>query len=260
MKVTVKTLNINDLTSGKDGTKLDPKTIIGIAVHGTTVHLQLLAIPARIAEKMSMTIPAMQIPAGAAVTTIKSLQVKNRLTVAEVNGALTEPVRSLIAAITGQMANENMVTAFFPGSNAKMETQYYFGFDFDMLRPANPHVRNIRLLDNGQGLVFTQATQLKQLALSSINNDWVREAKIAYESKKEISFLGRVQNNKIAITMNDETSFMATLTRTKATVASLSAFRQKITSVLGTFQQAGSLILAGTKGQELILVPAAVNE
>lgn len=243
------------------GKQLDPRKILGIAVAGNTLYLQTLDIPARITEKLSMAITPMELPAGASVTTIKSLQVKSRLTVVELSGPMTSTVKSVIDVIAGQLTQSNMVTAFFPGGTAKSATQYYFGFDMDTLRPANPHVRNIRLLDDGQGLVFTQATQMKQLTLSAINDDWVRESKIVYESKKEISFLGRVQDGKIAITMNDETSFMATLTRTKATVTNLSAFRQKITSVYGTLQQAGAAIFAGTKGQELILAPAAaVNE
>lgn len=247
-------------TIGTIGKQLDPRKILGIAVAGNTLYLQTLDIPARITEKLNLTISAMELPAGASVTTIKSLQVKNRLTVVEVDGPMTSTVKNVIDVIAGQLNQNKMVTAFFPGGTAKNGSQYYFGFDMDTLRPANPHVRNIRLLDDGQGLVFTQATQMKQLALSAINDDWVRGSKIIYESKKEISFLGRVQDGKIAITMSDETSFLATLTRTRATVTNLSVFRQKVTSVLGTLQQAGVAIFAGTKGRELILAPVAVNE
>lgn len=250
-------------TFGTAGEQFDQKKILGIAVAGSCVYLQSVDIPARISEKLSMTIPVMQLPAGVEITTIKSIQFKKRLTVAEIVGPMTTQVKNVINVIAAQLTAANMVTAFFPGSGGaiKASTNYYFGFDLDTLRAANPNIKNIRLLDNGQGLIFTQANQLKQLGLSQINNDWVREATVAYESKKEISFLGRVQENKVAITLSDETTFMATLTRTRASVTSLSDFRQKVSSVLGTIQHAGVSILTATKGQELILVRAtAVNQ
>lgn len=239
--------------------KLDPRRVLSIAVYGDIVHMQMLEFPTHVKEKMSISIPAPHIPAGATITTIKSIQMKNRLVVVEVNGPLNTAVKSVISAVADQMAAINMVTTFFPGNDTtKAPSQYYFGFGVKMLRAANPNIRNIRILENGQGVLFTQATQMKQVSINQINEDWIRSAEVVYESKKEISFLGRVQEGRVAITMSDETTFMATLTRTRATVTTLSTFRQKVSTVFGITKQGGVHFLAGTKGQEFILVQTAI--
>lgn len=241
--------------------QLDPKKILGIVILGNAVHLQTLDIPARIAEKMRMTIPVIRIPTGAVPTVIKSIQLKNRLVVAEITGPMTALAKNVIDVIATQLAKIDMVTAFFPGGTAdKAPTQYYFGFDMDALRPASPHVKNVRLLDDGQGLIFTQGNQLKRLNLSQINEKWAKVAVVLYEPKKEISFLGRIQKNEVAVTLSDETTFSAKLAKTTASVTILSDFRQKVTAVLGTLQQKGTTLIAGIKGRELILVPTAVNQ
>lgn len=262
MQCSQTTHSLTEIT-GTNSKKLDPRKILGITICGSSIYLQTLAIPARIAEKMSMTIPVMQIPTGTPVTTIKSLQLKNKLMVAEISGPASETVRSVLDALMQQMSAINMVTAFFPaGAIVKEEAQYYFGFGTNVLRPAYKNLKNIRLLDNGQGVVFTQATQLKQLSLSQINEDWVKSSIVVYEAKKEIAFLGRVQNSNVVMTLSDETTYTATVTRKqqKATVTSLSAFRQKVSAVLGTIQHGGKEVLTGIKGRELLLVQHAVNE
>lgn len=262
MKCTQTTHSLTDVT-GTNSRQLDPKKILGITICGSSIYLQTLAIPARIAEKMSMTIPVMQIPTGTPVTTIKSLQLKNRLMVVELSGPVTETVRRVLDAMMEQMNAIGMVTAFFPaGANITEAAEYYFGFDTRSMRPANRNIKNIRLLDSGQGLVFTQATQLKQLTLSQLNEDWVKQSVVVYEAKKAITFLGRIQDNAVAMTLSDETTFIAAVTRKRqrASVTSLSAFQQKVSSVYGTIQHGGRAVFTGTKGRELLLVQHAVNE
>ncbi|AKM78430.1 MAG: hypothetical protein UY31_C0032G0010 [Candidatus Wolfebacteria bacterium GW2011_GWE1_48_7] len=242
---------------------LDPRRILSLVVQGKGVHTQTLDLPARIAEKMSMPIPAMEIMPAVPVTKIISIQMKNRLVVLEVDGPLNETVKAVASLITEQMSALNMVTAFFPGSASEktpVMSQYYFGFGTAKLRAANPNISNIRLLNDGQGVLFTQVGQLKRIPLSQLNENWVEGADIMHEFGKPVTFLGRVQDKKIAVTLSDSTTVIATLTRSKATVTGRFAFGQRIGTLLGEINHAGGALYAAIRGRELTLTPVATGE
>lgn len=239
----------------------DPRRILSVVVQGKSVLTQTLDLTTRISEKMSMAIPPMDIMTAVPVTKIRSVQMKNRLVVLEVDGPLNATVKAAAELIIERMSALNMVTAFFPGSAPeKTSSQYYFGFGMGVLRAANPNISNIRLLDDGQGALFTQVGQLKKIALSQINENWVEGSIIMHEFNKPIAFLGRVHEKKVAVTMTDTSTVIATLTRSKATVTSRFAFGQKIGMILGELQHAGAALCAAIRGRELTLTPVTAGE
>ena len=236
------------------------RQICGIAVEGNVVHVQTLDVPVSIESKKSLIVPAMRFSQCAAITAIKSAQLKKRLLIVEVMGAMTGPVKEVIAALATQLHVQDIVTAFFLCGTPKEPTEYFFGFGLDLLRKATPVAKNIRLLNEGNGILFTTGPCLKYLGLSQINECWEQVAVTMYVAQKSVAFLGRVQPDKTAaLTLSDETTFIVTITRTEAHVAPFDGFCQKVTAVFGHLQEqvvGATQIIAGIKGQELILIPA----
>lgn len=239
------------------GNALDLRTLLGVTICGNTVTTQCFAFPQKITEKLCVMLPPMP-KAGKDETTIKSIQCKSGLIIVEIAGQLDLAIKQVIGALVRRLVATNVSSLFLPGGRDGERTRYYYGFNANVLTEVpGQALSNVRILDDRNALIFAQMNELKFLSTTRVGGSWVREASSLYGFKKEIIFLGRAQNDTVAVTLAGEAlTLSARFSTTDVMCSVFTGFQPaQMTAVFGSIQQIGACACAGMKGQEMIVIP-----
>lgn len=233
--------------------KMDPATInlanlAGVTVVGSTVFLTEFSQDAL--SVGSVTIPPLK-RQNSATTQIRSLQQKNRLMLVSMDGPFTTPVRDTIKMMGTLLEANDCTAAFLPATTRTDDPgRKYFGFEgAAQLRNVNEYTHNVRLLGDGNGMLFTQGGTVKYLPLHCVpEHNWTDHAIAVHKAPGDIKFLGRVEGTRVPVTLASGESYFLQVQRDTATPEPM--LTDTFTKVFGTV--GNTPYLAALKGDQLV--------
>lgn len=151
----------------------------------------------------SVPIPPVRTAKKTSTTLIRSIQCKRGLLVVSLDGTFTTPVKDVITAIGNAMMRAGTAAAFFPATTrTDCPGTKYFGFAAANLRNLDERVHNVRLLDDGNGIIFSTGSEVRRVPMSSINEDWVQRSTVIHKAPGFVRFLGRIDQNLVPVTLS----------------------------------------------------------
>lgn len=207
----------------------DPKKIISVAFpfEGDGIEIMRLTKIIPVKEKVLLPLPkADNQRYYARLFSVQILKDKRRVEriFIEAAGNISSQVKLVAEKIINVMLEKDMTSAFFPAyeflPTPIMPVMCYIANSFGVfhLKSVNDiNIRNVRILD-GNNLLYSTGNRVMKIKINdAVNNNWPL-ANIVYESRNNILYLDRVQNNTVIATMEDNSIIAIDLSRLSAQI------------------------------------------
>lgn len=207
--------------------KEDPKRIVSVAFPFEGDGIEIMRLTKIISVKEKVLLPLPKADNQRYYARLFSVQIlkdgsRTERILFEAGGKICDEVRFVVEKIVNVMLKKGITSAFFPAyeflPTPIMPVRCYIADSFGVFhsRLVNDiNIRNIRILD-GNNLLYSTGNRVLKIKMNdAVNNNWPL-ANIVYESKNNILYLDRAQNNTIIATMEDNSIIAIDLSRLSA--------------------------------------------